>query len=249
MSDAAPAGNAVPAATPATPASAEPIIPGKIATMTPEDYRQTLLGSHGKEAAKEAAEGKQKEQAAQKVAEGDAQKAKAEATPSTEDFTTVQLPPNARIDKFALDEVVAFARANGLSAKAAQALLERENQSRVTRESELEAWRPGGIEWTKQVDAWEAEARKRPSLGKTPEEFNQSLRYANDALVRWFPPGLLTFLRETGYASNPDVVEGLAKLGRAQASDVMVRGSVAPPPKADKPRTLEDMYSRKAEAV
>lgn len=250
MSEAAPATNAAPA-TPATPLSAEPLVPGKIASMTPEDYRDTLLGSHGKEAKREADLGKAKEKASQDAAESEAKKGKLAQEPAVDANTKyeLKLPQNARIDQAAVEEVVAFARAHGLSPKAAQAILERDNDAAAKHHAMLESHRPGGIEWTKKLDTYEQNLSRDPEFGRNDSERKDSLKAAQEALMKWFDPNLVQMLNDTGEGSNPLILKGLAKIGRAMRADTFVRGSVAPPPKADKPKSLEDMYSRKAEAV
>lgn len=250
MTDAAPAANAAPA-TPATPISAEPNAPGKIATMTPEDYRSTLLGSHGKEAKREDAAGKEKEAAAQKAAEGDAQKAKADqAFPDlAKEKYELELPPNALLDKTAVEEVVAFARAHGLPPKAAQAVLERENELAARYNAQVEAHKPGGIEWNKKLDGYELALSKDPEVGRNESERGDTLKAAKEALLRWFDPSVIKMLNETGEGSNPAIVKALAKIGRASRNDTFIRGSVAPPPKDGRPRSIEDMYLPKKQEI
>lgn len=164
--------------------------------------------------------------------------------PTPETFK-LEVPKDSPLDAEAVEGIAAFAREHGLSQAQAKAFLEREHTSAMTRAQEMNEHLQGGREWTHRVDAWEAEARKRPSLGRTPQEFGESIAVANEALTKWFPPAMAQLLIQTGYGSHPDVIEGLARLGRSGKQDTLVRGSQGPSPQAPKKRQLEDIYAPK----
>lgn len=148
------------------------------------------------------------------------------------------------MDPALVENVTALAKELGLSNEAGQALLNKESarqkESADARTAIVDAWKPGGTEWTKRNDGWIAEARKDPALGKTPDEFDASLLAAKQAVAKFFPPEIKAVFDDTGYGSHPAVLRGLAAIGKAMSEGTFVHGA---PPQTGAPKTLaERMY-------
>lgn len=153
----------------------------------------------------------------------------------------LKLPEGSTVDPALTERTAAKARALGLNNEAAQTLLDAEVADAVDRETAakaaadttvkeakeaattalLDAWKPGGDEWKKQQAEWVTAAKADPSLGKTPEQFAQSLEKGQQALARFGTPELKTYLDQTGFGSHPEVLKFLAAIGRASSESGM----------------------------
>lgn len=152
----------------------------------------------------------------------------------------LKLPENSVLDETAIERTVANARKQGLSSEAAQSQLEFLNTEVAQRETAfLESNKPGGAEWTTRVNTWEGQALKDPEIGGTPEKLQETVAVAKRVLSEVFPPSVAAFLHETGYGSHPDIIKGLAKIGKMTSEGSFIPGnSTVTPQKTD----AEKMY-------
>lgn len=146
----------------------------------------------------------------------------ADATPKVETAVPekyeLKLPENAVLDATSLERIAATARERGLSNEQAQSLVDLANSEAVSvREAALAAHQPGGAEWVKQESQWRTAAEKDPEIGGTPEKLQASLGIANRVLTQYFPPEIKDFLETSGLGSNPSIIKGLVKIGRASS--------------------------------
>jgi len=166
----------------------------------------------------------------------------APAAPVVPETYDLKLPEGSALDAAIVERTAATARALGLTNDAAQQLLDhdvalltaRQAAEAEARQATIDAWKPGGSEWTKRDAAWTAQAKADPELGKTPEEFSASLERARQALEK-YGPETKALLDETGFGSHPAVLRMLARVGRAMAEPGFVVGASAPSarPKSD----------------
>lgn len=142
-----------------------------------------------------------------------------------------QLPDGSPLDPAIVERTAAIARELGLSNEAGQKLLDKvvaETVATVTARAAAvnAAWEPEkGAEWKKQNAAWKDAALKDPEVGGSPEKLAQSVEFAQRALKQFFPPETADFLKAYGgLGSNPSVLKGLAKIGRAMGEGGVVLG-------------------------
>ena len=102
------------------------------------------------------------------------------------------------------------------------------------RKAILDEWAPGGVEWTKQRDAWIAASKADPIIGG--DKYKQSIRLAGEALVRYGDAELAELLDETGFGVHPVVLRFLAKVGKGSMVDVWYGNSVSTPRRAKRIR-------------
>lgn len=138
----------------------------------------------------------------------------------------LKLPEKSPLDAKHVDGIVAFAKARGLSAEQAQALLERENESATlsakSQEALMEAHKPGGSEWMKRVNGYESVLKADREIGgdALPKNVELAARVVN----RFFTPEFKKALDETGFGSHPELVRGLVRMGKSMAEDTLVPG-------------------------
>lgn len=142
-----------------------------------------------------------------------------------------QLPDGSPLDPAIVERTAAIARELGLSNEAGQKLLDKvvaETVATMTaRHAAVSAaWEPEkGAEWKKQNAAWQDAALKDPDIGGSPEKLKVSVEFAQRALKQFFPPETAEFLKAYGgLGSNPAVLKGLAKVGRAMGEGGVIIG-------------------------
>lgn len=181
------------------------------------------------EAPKEAQESKEAE--AKKDVEGD--------KPKEEVKYDLKLPEGTELTKTAVDEIVAFAKEQGLSQEAAQKLVDREhsalNQLKQTQQQQFEQKRE---EWWKAVES-------DVELGG--ENLKKTSEYSRQALERFAPESLKTFLAESPFGNHPDLVRLFANIGKAMQGDsLVVSGAQSSSPK-DPVKLMYDYDKTKGE--
>ncbi len=163
----------------------------------------------------------------------------------------IKTPEGSLLDVGATERIATTARELGLSNDAAQRtvdLLSQELASNVA--AQLEARQPGGAEWTKQVDAWEAEVKADVSLGKTDAEREASISSARQALdfyVKINPTEgakLKEDLEKTGLGSYPPFVRLLAWVGKEKGEGRVLTST----PGEGKKTAAETLYPKEAAA-
>lgn len=155
----------------------------------------------------------------------------------------LKLPEQTSLDTAVVERTAAIARELGLSQDNAQKTLEFVNNEVAAQiQAVTEAHKPGGAEWTKNVETWEKAALADPDLGGSgkPEVLKGNADLAQRVLAKFFPPVVKEFLIETGFGSNPDVLRGFVSIGRAMSEGSLVTAT----PSATAARTPEEKAQR-----
>jgi hypothetical protein len=155
---------------------------------------------------------------------------------------TLALGETSVLDKAILTEVETTARQLGLDNAGAQSMLTfLDGKVAAHIEATLANAKPGGAEWTKNVESWEAQALADADLGGSPDKLKVNAQKAAKVLATYFPPAVHTFLHETGFGSHPEVLRGLLKIAAATAEGDFVKPGDAP---TTKPSVAELFYGK-----
>lgn len=146
-----------------------------------------------------------------------------------EEEIELDLPESSRVSEKRRDEIVAYAKEQGLSKEAAQAMLEGEHNAVVA----FEEQRVG--EFKELVKGWEKEAKSDADIGG--EKFNMSLVNAKKALGQFGNEKLTQLLNSSGLGSHPEVVRAFAKIGEAMGES-FIEGDRKPLANSDDPAKL-----------
>lgn len=174
--------------------------------------------------------------------------AKAAAVPDKYDL---KLPETPTLDPTALERTAAFARSQGLSNAAAQAVLELANTEAASafqakHDAFLADYSPGdptkqiapGKEWTRMQDEWTNASLADPEIGAgKPEQLEAKVKLAQRAYEHFGPPELRELLRTTGYGSHPLMVRTFAAVGAAMAEGTFAVAG------AESGRATADLYT------
>jgi hypothetical protein len=148
-------------------------------------------------------------------AASDAAKAAAAAAPVE---VKLALPKDAAIDQARVDELAAFAKANGLSQAAAEKLLERENAGAAAVKTANEAANVQALADAKA--AWmEAAKADKAIAGPDGSQLVASKELATKALLWHKDPELDAMLANTGFGEHPVVIRLLKHVGQALGED------------------------------
>lgn len=130
---------------------------------------------------------------------------------------------SANLDAKLVERTGAIARDLGLSQDAAQKMLDAVvKEVGSHHQAALEAYKPGGKEWTKQVDGWEAVALADTEIGGTADALKTSGELGKRVLATFGSESLYKFLHETGFGSHPDVIRFLRRVGKAMDEGSLV---------------------------
>lgn len=135
----------------------------------------------------------------------------------------------------------AKARSLGLDNEAGQKLFDAEladDAARLTAQKEeydkiLKSWEPGGENYKRRTEEWQAEAKKDPRIvGNTPtnDAFVAAAQKAERVLKAFGGGKLEGVLKETGYAFHPDVIAFLVDIGNRMSESTLALGNVANAP-------------------
>lgn len=115
------------------------------------------------------------------------------------------------------ERTVAKARELGLSPEHAEGVLAFANQEVLEQvDRAVKAHSPGGAEWNKQVEKWEAEALEDLDIGAgNAEKLQAAITKSRAVLDKFFPASVKKFLNDTGYGSRPDVIKGFLAIAKA----------------------------------
>lgn len=127
----------------------------------------------------------------------------------------LKLPEGSTLDPKALESVSAFAKENGLSQEAAQAVLEREHSLvKGLQKAQTQEW-----EATK--ERWLKESMSDKELGG--DRLKESVEIASRAIKRFDPTGKMTeMLEKSGFGNHPEVIRFMKRIGEAMAEDRLV---------------------------
>lgn len=132
----------------------------------------------------------------------------------------LKAPKDSGISAEGLKEIEEFAKTNGLSQDAAQALVERENDLLLTiKEQQQEQMEKMSNEWRKTVEndkVWGGDNLKQTSF------------YSNQALQKFGSNELRQGLIDTGFGNHPEVVKFFAKVGKALSPGTFEKQGLPP---------------------
>lgn len=144
-------------------------------------------------------------------------KVQAEVKPEAPKEIAVKLPEGSLLDAKRIDEIVAEAKAKGISSEEAQANLEREDKA-VAAYAEAQK-----AQLTKQTEAWKAEFMNHPEYGGV--HANENAEHAKRFIQKFASPALKEALDTTGLGNFPDLVYMCAQAGKLLANDSFVHAS------------------------
>jgi hypothetical protein len=177
--------------------------------------------------------------AADAAAAGSAAAAAAAAgtPPADEAATTVpekydlKVPEGSNVDASFVERTAATARELGLSNEAAQKHLDqrvadvttaREEGRSLERAAAAAAWTPDtGAKWLEHNEAQKAACLKDPEIGGSPEKLQATVELANTVIRNLGTPALIAKMQQGSFASDPDVVRFLAKIGRSMSEGTL----------------------------
>jgi hypothetical protein len=170
--------------------------------------------------------------AATKAKEEAASKAKAEAEQRKQlypDKFVLKAPEESGLDATQVEEIAAYAKAQGFSQTQAQALVDREARLRQT-------WQDGQAALLEQKQAeWLASAKADKEFGG--EGFAKNSELAKRVVHRFGSEALKQALEESGLGNHPELVRLLVRIGSAMGEDTLVTGA----PSGKGPTAPEDV--------
>lgn len=144
---------------------------------------------------------------------------KALEKPAVPEKYELKLPQGSLLQSGQMEEIAAYAKAQGFSNEQAQALVEREHKAIA---SYVES-QTGVVARNARVDAWVKEAMADKEIGGSEENLKASAEHARRAATQFFDKSVLEFLETTGYGSHPGIIRGFAKIGKLMANDKLVQ--------------------------
>ena len=128
------------------------------------------------------------------------------------------------MDPARIEEVAAFAKAQGFSNETAQAVLERENGAIARyQESQMAQFKEMvEVKWVEQVKA-------DKEIGG--EKFKENVELAHRALKQFGSPDFIKELDSSGYGNHPELVRIFARVGKMISNDKAVMPGMQSAPK------------------
>ena len=211
-----PAGDVKPPAADAKPPETPP--PAAPPAAVPEKPPASTILTPGPEGDKKDAKPPATEPA---PAEGD-KKGEKPDQPKPEDVKyELTLPEDSALKPDAVERVTAFAKAEGLTPKQAQATLETLSKERQAWLGEMDSTLASERqEWVKQIEGHKEYGGA--ALAKSSE-------LARRAFAKFAPPEFQTWARDTGLGDNPWLFETFYRIGQAMREDTLVVPGVQAP--------------------
>lgn len=144
----------------------------------------------------------------------------------------LKVPPGLEVDQ---ERIVAFAKQQGLSQEQAQALVDRDLETRKSFENGQLA------SYDKKLAEWAESARGDKEYGG--EKFSESVALARGVLDRFGSESLRAELNGTGLGNHPELIRLLWKVGKAFDDDKFVFGQ--PKQQEKKKSYAEALYGTK----
>lgn len=124
------------------------------------------------------------------------------------------LPKDSLLEPSVIDEIVSYAKEQGLSNEAAQTLVEREHKAvarhEEAKDKEVEEIRKG----------WKEDTKADKELGG--DNLNKSSETALRVIDRFATKGFKTMLSDTGFGDHPEVVRIFKRIGDTMTDDQFV---------------------------
>ena len=160
---------------------------------------------------------------------GAAQTGAAETGPAAEVKFELKLPEGSLLDASAIERTVAFAKEQGLSPKAAQAMLDRESKLLTSNAEGQKA------SWEKEVATWLEVSKADKEIGG--EGFGKNAELAKRVIERYGTKEFKEGLSATGFGNHPELFRFVLNIGKAMADDQLVlpgsKNTAAPKDMAD----------------
>jgi len=124
------------------------------------------------------------------------------------------LPEGSLLTAEAIERTATFAKEQGLSNKAAQAVLDRESKALSSyAESQKESWE-------KETVAWLETAKTDKETGG--EEFGKNAELAKRVITRYGTKEFASGLSATGFGNHPELFRFVLRIGKAMGEDQLV---------------------------
>lgn len=153
------------------------------------------------------------------------------AKPDIPEKYELKLPDGAKLDAKHPEAIATFAKENGLSQKAAQALLERDAAHSKAQTEKIDA------DYKAFVDDLLVKSKADPEIGGA--NFDANVNKAQRVIAKFDTDGKLKkVLDESGYGNHPDVIRIFTKIFGAMKEDELVVPSAQPGPK----KSMEEKF-------
>lgn len=147
----------------------------------------------------------------------------------------LKAPEGSLLDAKAIDEIKAFAKAQGLSQTQAEKLLMRENEAKSRFvEGQAEQLHQAAQTWHKQVS-------EDQELGG--EKLKESVTLAKSVVDRFGSEALKKELNDSGLGNHPELVRLCARIGKAMSNDSLV----VPGATSGTKKSMEEVFYGKSE--
>lgn len=147
----------------------------------------------------------------------------------------LKLPDGALIDAKRVEEIEAYAKAQGFSNEQAQALLERENSVLVNHiQAQEKAYQEASSKWVEEL-------RADKEFGG--EVFNQNAELAKRFINRFGSQTLKTTLDQTGLGNHPELFRMVVRAAKAMSEDQLV---IPPTQPANRPKSMAERFYGKS---
>jgi hypothetical protein len=145
----------------------------------------------------------------------------------------LKMPEETPLDASVTEKVIGLAKAAGITDSThAQAILDALHGEAVAILTDaVEAGKPGGVLWTRNVEGWEKSALADAEIGGTPDALMAHVAKAQQVVAKYGTPELKAMADELGIGSHPEFVRLLSRVHRALGEDRMVQGE-PPAPKS-----------------
>jgi len=143
----------------------------------------------------------------------------------------LKLPEGSLVDNSRLEEIAAFAKAQGFSNETAQAVLDRESGA-------LNAYHESQQAMLKELTEvkWVEQVKADKEIGG--EKFRENVELAHRALAHFGSEDFKNELNRTGFGNHPELVRVFARVGKLIANDQAVRPGVQTTQK----KSAEDLF-------
>jgi hypothetical protein len=144
-------------------------------------------------------------------------------------------PEGSLLQPSQLEEIAAFAKAQGFSNEQAQGFVDHASKAVA---SYVKANEVDGPLWKARVDGWKNQVLADKELGGTSEVLAATVAHGERALDHFFPKSIRQWLDSSGFGSHPDVLRGFAKIGKLMQDDKIV----VPGAQSDGKKSIEEVF-------
>jgi hypothetical protein len=131
----------------------------------------------------------------------------------------LKLPEGSILDQAEVERVATLAKEKGLTNDHAQLMLDQRNEAIA---SFVEAHKPQGAIWNKQIDAWETQALEDKEIGGSKEALAKTAELTHRVVEKYATPSFKQLLDSSGYGSHPEVIRFLKHIAMEMSEDQLV---------------------------